>query len=274
MGSAQSYVSSELINVALTGIAIAGAVSISYGRHVKHSDDDISDDPKGRKGRTKGSPGRVSSRVTSSRLSAPRVTKASEVMPGQFDANVPPGATQNSLAPDSVIIKPKKSKRKKNKDAQDAEKISSITGEYQSESSIQTVYKSRMVTKRSPQPHSPRISLGPTLISTPSLDTDDSWTQVGSRHARHSIAVPLPSESDAGGFSASQKDEPSPVRNAAEDDPHDSFLLQQSVLPSSSREVENRKTLAKKLLPRPRIIQPGVDECVVCPLQKFKPHTH
>ena len=273
MGSAQSYISSELINVALTGIAIAGAVGISYGRHVKQNDDGISDNPKKRKGRTKGPPERVSSRVISSGLSGPQVTETSDtIMPGQFDANSPP-VTQNSLAPDNVILKPKKSKRKKNKDAQDAEKISSITAEYHSESSMQTVYKSRIITKRSPQPQTPGIPLRPeipSLISTTSLDTDDSWTQVGSRHPRQPIRVPPygESQSEAG---ASQKDERSPVQNAAEDDPHDSFLLQQSVLPSS-RDVENRKTLAKKLLPRPR--KPGVDECVVTPSFSNFNHTH
>jgi hypothetical protein len=259
MGSAQSYVSSELVGTALTGLVIAGAVAVgitcvSSSGHISPNDESISGDTsisKGKKKRkTKGS---VSSAVTSGELLVAQVADLSVIIPGQFDDR---HVIQDSSAVENVVPKAKKPKRRKTKNTEDAKNL--IPSDYQSESSVQTMPMSRTI-KRSPQPQTPEVTSGPelltsgTLHATISLDTDDSWTRVGSRRGRQPSALRPSGESQSDvGFTTSQKDEFSPVRNAVEDDPHDSFLLQQSMLPSSSRNLENRKTLAEKMLPKPR----------------------
>jgi len=176
--------------------------------------------------------------------------QAVNTIPGQFDVD----PRQDSSVAENVIPKSKKSKRKKNQNAEDPAKNLSIPSEYHSESSIQPV----PMTKRSPQPQTPGVTPGPEMLSprallaTISLDTDSSWTQVGPKRSRKSSTLRPSGESQSeASFTTSQKDESSP-RNTAEDDNHDSFLLQQSTLPSSSWGLQNRRTLAEKLMPNPR----------------------
>ena len=262
MGSAQSYVSSELVGTALTGLVIAGALGISFTRigssstHDNKTDKGTSaDTTKGKKKKqNKGPAGKSTSGATST--SPPQVVYSSDTIPGQFDVN-PRHVAQDSSAAEILIPKAKKPKRKKNKNTEDTAKNLSIPSDYHSESSVP---KSRD-TKRSPQPQTyPEVTQGPEIssralsIATSSLDTDSSWTQVGSKRSRKS-SIPRPSgESPSeASVTTSQKGESSP-RNTAEDDTHDSFLLQQS----STWGSQNRTTVAEKLLPNPR--KTGVEE--------------
>jgi hypothetical protein len=257
MGSAQSYVSSELVGTVLTGLVIAGAVGIGFTRlgsssHVENEGTAGPAFKKGKKKQNKGPAGGAKSGVTASEP-PPQAVYLSNSIPGQFDVN----CRQDSSAAENVISKAKKPKRKKNQNTEVSAKNLSIPSQYHSESSVQQIPLARD-TKRSSHPQTPEVTPGPEILSprallaTISLDTDSSWTQVGSKRNRKSSTLRPSGESQSeASFTTSPKDEISP-RNAAEDDNHDSFLLQQSTLPSSSWASQNQKTLAEKLMPNPR----------------------
>ncbi|KAJ3489453.1 hypothetical protein NLJ89_g11529 [Agrocybe chaxingu] len=125
---------------------------------------------------------------------------------------------------------------------------------------------------QTPNPPTPSTSpqlTRPLHLSTTSLDTDGSWTRVGSRRrdaTASSASVKSAAESTANdtGVAASNNSSPVAERAAAsttEDESQpDSFLLHSS---TRDRTGENRKTLAEKLLPKPR--KTGVDDMLETP---------
>jgi hypothetical protein len=263
MGSAQSSVSSELVGTALTGLVIAGAVGLGFTRlnnsstNVKSDEGPSADSAirKGKKKKQNKAHAGATSAITPTEPSPPQAVYLPNTIPGQFDVN-PRHVTQDSSAAEIPIPKAKKPKRKKNKNTEDTAKNLSIPSDYHSESSVQL-----MPPKRSPQPQSPEVTANsmlssrPLHIATSPVDTDSSWTQVGPQRSRKaSIIRPSGESQSEASFTTSQKDESSP-RNTAEDDSHDSFLLQQ---PASSWGSQDRKTIAEKLLPDPR--KTGLDE--------------
>jgi len=283
MGSTQSYLSPE---AAITVIVVAGAVGLGFTKVGTTTHTAVTSGEgaaqKGKKKKTKVTSGDISAAGSASRTQKstpePRVVTFPEVIPGQFDDTLLQ-TTAESSAPEATVAKSNKSKKKKGKaTASDiAPQHVSASVDYLSESSIKVPSRPKN-TKRashnqqSPQPPSSSTaapSSSPPLarplhLSTASLDTDGSWTRVASRRNRGAAASDdknlhsaEPSTSDAG-ITTSHTGNSSPVAERTEDE---SFLLQQP-RSSASRNSgeENRKTLAEKLLPKPR--KTGVDECV------------
>ena len=268
MGSAQSYISSE---AALTSIVVAGAIGLGYtqiGRSstaVRGSSDTTPQSDKGKKKRAKSSGDSSDKGRTNNDKSQqhPTVLNPLPGIPGQFEPTTSPDSHLSDVAAtSSSLSKAKKPKKKKAKSAVTTDPIvrevaASSSADYSSEISN----KSR--TKNPKRPQQPQLSSSQMTIlqeSTASIDTDESWTRVGSvrRHttlSKNSTAsVDATSDADTG--LTPQTGDSSPVaERGTEGEESSSFLLN-----ISSRESgENpRKTLAEKLLPKPR--RTGVDE--------------
>ncbi|KDR66137.1 hypothetical protein GALMADRAFT_273747 [Galerina marginata CBS 339.88] len=303
MGSAQSYISSE---VALTAIVVAGAIGLGYtqlgpaatstfGAHaVSTADSQATALKKGKKKKQgKGAPsGDISETLSASKsqsqlpqLAQARAVEFAEAIPGQFDATPasPPGTELSAGGLATEALKPKKSKKKAKGKAASAtpelgptQTISSSV-DYLSEASVKAAptknAKRQQTPSQQPQKPPPAASASssaaaltrPQQQSTASLDTDSSWTRVGS-HRRGPTATDAdssalsaeadPTTSDAG-ITPSVTGNSSPVveRRMSTSTEDESFLLNVNVTRGSG---ENRRTLAEKLLPKPR--KTGVDD--------------
>jgi len=143
------------------------------------------------------------------------------------------------------------------------EVAASSSADYSSEISDKSRTKNL---KRQQQPQSPSSQISRLQESTASNDTDGSWTRVGSvrRHtplSKNSTAAFDASTSDADTGLTPQTGNSSPIaERGTEGEESSSFLLD-----IGSRESgENpRKTLAEKLLPKPR--KTGVDDMLETP---------
>ncbi|KAF9554930.1 hypothetical protein CPC08DRAFT_821378 [Agrocybe pediades] len=308
MGSAQSYMSSE---AAITALVVAGAVGLGYKQITSSSGTPASPTPAGtpaegsgstsKKGKKKqkksAAAGDTSETLTASQSqSVPpaRVVAFPEVIPGQFDEPPIPNSTDAFSTPEPGTSSKSKKPKKKSKgkqaaavaDAGVSQATPVVPQELASDSSA-TLSKSkakkrqsaaqqqRQQTQKSSVPSASSSQLSrPLQQSTASLDTDGSWTRVGShRHATDAdSSAPSgevdPATSDAG-ITTSVTGNSSPVRERREEstgtegegegegDDNDSFLL--SVNTGSHRSSgDNRRTLAEKLLPKPR--KTGVDD--------------
>lgn len=272
MGSAQSYISSE---VALTTLVVAGAIGLGYtqiGRSstaVRSNTDATPQSDKGKKKRAKssvvfsgdfsdkGHPNNDKSQTT------PRVLNSLPDFPGQFEPTTSPDSHLSDVAAtSSSLSKAKKPKKKKAKAAVATDPVvrevaASSSADYSSEISNKSRTKNL---KRQQQPQS-SSQMTKLLESTASIDTDGSWTRVGSvrRHtplSKNSTASLDATTSDADTGLTPQTGNSSPIaERGTEGEESPSFLLD-----IGSRESgENpRKTLAEKLSPKPR--RTGVDE--------------
>jgi hypothetical protein len=272
MGSAQSYISSE---AALTTLVVAGAIGLGYtqiGRSSTASTDATPPSDKGKKKRAKSSvvfsgdfldKGLLNSDKSQQHLTTPGVLNLQPGFPGQFEPTISPDSHLSDVAAtSSTLSKAKKPKKKKSKSVVTTDPIvrevaASSSADYSSEISDKSRTKNL---KRQQQPQS-SSQMTRLQESTASNDTDGSWTRVGSVR-RH---TPLPKNSTAS-FDATTSDadtgltpqtgNSSPIaERGTEGEESSSFLLD-----IGSRESgENpRKTLAEKLLPKPR--RTGVDE--------------
>jgi hypothetical protein len=275
MGSAQSYISSE---TALTTLVVAGAIGLGYtqiGRSstaVRSSTDATPRSDKGKKKRAKSSvvfsgdlsdKGHPSNDKSQQHPATPHVLNPLPGFPGQFEpTNSPDSHLSDLAATSSSFSKAKKPKKKKVKAAVTTDPIvrevaASSSADYSSEISNKSRTKNL---KRQPQPQSSSQTTRP-LESTASVDTDESWTRVGSvsRHtplSKNNTASFDFTTSDADTGLTPQTGSSSPItERGTEGEESSSFLLD-----IGSRESgENpRKTLAEKLLPKPR--RTGVDE--------------
>lgn len=270
MGSAQSYISPE---AAVTVAVVAGAIGLGYTQLAPSTSNPNSVSgvaPEGpqKKGKKKkqakagvvsGDISETGSASKSQGFPPPRVVAFPEVIPGQFDAA--PAAVSDSPAQEATASsKSKKTKKKKGK-AASAEPVAqppSTVVDYSSETSIKAKPKSvkRPLPQELPPASSSKLTR-PLQQSTTSIDTDGSWTRVGShRHGpaansadADSAPSAEPTTSDAG-ITPSVTGDSSPVAERADDA---SFLLTAPQSPG-----DNRRTLAEKLLPKPR--KTGVDE--------------
>ena len=272
MGSAQSYISSE---AALTTLVVAGAIGLGYtqiGRTVKSSTDATPQSDKGKKKRSKSGvvfsgdfldKDHSNNDKSQQHPTSPGVLNPQPGLPGQFDHTTSPDShLPDVAATSSSLSKAKKPKKKKAKASVTTDPIvrevaASSSADYSSEISN----KSRTKTpKRQQQPQSSSQTTKP-LESTASIDTDESWTRVGSvrRHtplSKNSTTSFDATTSDADTGLTPQTGNSSPIaERGTEGEESSSFLLD-----IGSRESgENpRKTLAEKLLPKPR--RTGVDE--------------
>lgn len=273
MGSAQSYLTSENAATTIAAILVAGVIGIGYAQVGHTAGKSSSEEPSPKTGkRTKqGSGSSGSQGVSTDNVDVPtsevQVAAFPDVIPGHFETK-----PEDSSPPEAVISKSKKAKRRKAKGAavEDSTKLMLLQSDYNSESSVQAPPKPRNSKRLSQTSQPPKHAIqesepsssGLLRTSNSSIQPEGSWTQVGSRRSRKPSAnkpqIIEPDTSDARA-TTSQTDDPFPIVEHTEDE-HDSFLLQQSALPSSSRDSDlpGRKTLAEKLLPTPR--KTGVDE--------------
>lgn len=268
MGSAQSYISSE---AAFTTLVVAGAIGFGYtqiGRSsaaVKSSTVPTPQSDKGKKKRAKSSvvfSGDISDKGnTINDKSQQHPTSLG--FPGQFEPTVSPDSLLSDVAAtSSSLSKAKKPKKKKAKSAVTTDPIvrevaASSSADYSSEISDKSRTKNQ---KRQQQPQSSSSQMTRLQESTASNDTDGSWTRVGSVR-RH---TPLPKDSTAS-FDATTSDpdtgltpqtgNSSPIAERGTEGEESSFLLD---IDSRESGENPRKTLAEKLLPKPR--KTGVDE--------------
>lgn len=232
MGSAQSYLPQEPA-AALTVVVVMGAIGLAYrtqGDHAAaHNSNAIVDPPskptakKDKKKKKKPAKSVVTTREVHAideamPSSKPLNVALPDVIPGQFDV----------------------------KSVQPIEEPSSV-----SEGRASAFKKSRpKKAKASTSEETPRTTKLEPLVQTTSIDTDSSWMRVGSRRGENPVRNGLQSmDHSLGGtnITTSQTDTSS-VASRTDDEALDSFLLQQHTLPSTN----NRKTLAEKLLPKPR----------------------
>ena len=270
MGSAQSYISSE---AALTTLVIAGAIGLGYTQTGRSSTtvgsiDATPQSDKGKKKRAKPSvvfSGDFSDKGHTENDKSQHLTDLNPLLgfPGQFEPTTSPDSHLSDVAAtSSSLSKAKKSKKKKGKSAATTDPIvrevaASSSADYSSEISNKSRTKNL---KRQQQPQS-SSQMTRLQDSTASIDTDGSWTRVGfdRRHiplSKNSTASFDATTSDVDTGLTPQTGSSSPVaERGTEEEESPSFLLD-----IGSREsAENpRKTLAEKLLPKPR--KTGVDE--------------
>lgn len=306
MGSAQSYISSE---AAITALVLAGAVGLGYKQITSTPTAASPPTPAGtseegqggtqKKGKKKKQGKSTVSGDISETLSAsnsqsvppPRLVAFPEVIPGQFDTSPLLKSTDDLSTPEPASASKPKKPKKKSKGKQttpvpnaDVSQVTSAGAEQASDSSAtpskskkrQTASQQQSEKRSTPSTSSSQLTR-PLQQSTASLDTDGSWTRVGS-HRRATDAdssAPSgevdPTTSDAG-ITPSVTGNSSPVleRRASTSTEDESFLL--NVNTSSRNSGDNRRTLAEKLLPKPR--KTGVDElrlfCVFVHINSFR----
>ena len=291
MGSAQSYISSE---TALTTLVIAGSIGLGYIQlgHGSTStsagtnptaqadkSEKLTSDGKKKKKQVKSSvvlSGDISDKVhpptndrsrqnPSKTLAEPeRVVNAVPSFPGQFESTPsrdPELLDMGATAASPSVSKAKKSKKKKAKPATTTDPIvqevaASSSADYSAAST-----KSRTKSaKRQQQPQSSSQMTRP-LPSTTSIDTDGSWTRIGSSRRQTPLTKNVTTSrdvttSDVDMGLTSQTGNSSPIaERSTEGEDSSSFLLD---IGSRESDENHRKTLAEKLLPKPR--KTAVDE--------------
>ena len=296
MGSAQSYIMSP--EGALTALVMAGAIGLGYTQLSGPTDQPAITGPppevggsenaavakpatkKGQKKSSKASAGEVSE--TGSATKSKELQIVEKVIPGQFD-DVTPTPTSDAPQPPPT----KKSKKKKKGKAveqppsePESAPVSSAI-DYLSESSIKEagIRPKKQQSQGGEQQPSPKpSSSGVTLTPAPqltrplqqsmtSIDTDGSWTRVGrgkgksAGGASHSAPQTSTTTSDAATSPTADSSPVTGLSTAAtldEDRGEEaSFLLNVNERERDSGD-NHRRTLAEKLLPKPR--KTGVDE--------------
>lgn len=287
MGSAQSYISSE---AAFTTLVVAGAIALGYTQigHGSAPSATVSTTPQVdksgqatkkkqaepsvvlggnilQKRRANSNTKSAHPITTSTSFAEPgRVTNAPVILPGQFESTVAPDSQLSDLAPapSSSLSKNKKSKKKKAKLSTTDPVVQQVaapsSADYSSEISIKEKTKN---TKRQQQlqPSSSQTT-GP-LQEPTSIDTDGSWTRVGPARRSTTLSKNSPtsldvttSDADTGLTPHTGNSSPIAERDT-EGEEHSSFLLD---IGSRDSGENRRKTLAEKLLPKPR--KTGIDE--------------
>jgi hypothetical protein len=273
MGSAQSYLPEETAT-ALTVVVVMGAIGLACRtQNVSAGDSnasiDVSATPmvKNRKKKKKQDKLgdtthklRVDDDTEPMQISKTRNIAVPDVIPGQFDVKP---TRESSLIEDRPPAY-KKSNRKKASNLEETPKTNSLHPNSFIESPRQTARNRRSSQKRqAPNTSPPEITpqSSETLhVSTTSIDTDGSWTRVGSRRVEHS---PRNMDHGLGDIKITTlQTDTSSFASHTEDEAHDSFLLQQHTPSPTNRESDltNKKTLAEKLLPKPK--KSKVDEWV------------
>lgn len=274
MGSVQSYLSSQTTTVVLV---VAGAITYGVANKILHqhqfqppSPQAVADSAQSpgpststskkskKKKQSTGAPSQSSTATSPQGASSnvkPNIVAFPEVIPGGFEPSPSPFEAETSSAPKAT-----KSKKKKGKKAgAGGSRNLSAEIDVQSDSSA-TAPESHVSTTSRPKRKSPAPKSTP--ASTSLLDTDGPWTRVEPRKRQapqqpqqdqSTLAVGegpggvTTTTSDAG-VTTSVTGNSSPVADRTEDESH-------SRQPTTS---ENRRTLAEKLVPKPR--KTGVDE--------------
>ena len=257
----------------MTTLVVVGAIGLGYtqiGRGsttVRNSTDATPKSDKGKKKRAK--PGVVFSGEFSDKgndKSQQPITTSPILnpLPGQFEpATSPDSHLSDVAATSSSLSKAKKSKKKKAKALVTTDpivrEVASSSADYSSEISNKSKTKT-LKRQQQPQSSSPMTKLPE---STASIDTDGSWTRVGSVRrqtplSKNSAASFDATTSDADTGLTPQTGDSSPVAErgtGTEGEESSSFLLD---IGTQEFSENPRKTLAEKLLPKPR--RTAVDE--------------
>ncbi len=230
MGSAQSYI--PLGTAVVAGAAAYGYAQLNKPAPVSQAPSTSASSSKKQKQKKKvGAGGSTKEEVPAE----PSVVSFPPVVPGDFDAAS--AAPSDSADRPAAAGKPKKKKK--------AKKTSPVSADAQSESSATAPESSARKPRKSATPK-------------PAALDDDGWTRVETRkkaerdaakagEGRPQLGV---STSDAG-ITTSVTGNSSPVTERTEDE---SALADSGI-------SENRRTLAERLLPKPR--KTGVEECVL-----------
>jgi hypothetical protein len=265
MGAAQSYVTSE---AAVTVVLVAGAIGFGYTQvsHGSSSTSSTSHSPAGSNAAGKKGKKKKGSDASSPELaptaSLPRPAPPTAI-PGGFDT-----PTVSTPTPAVVDMPPPKHKKSKKKKKGKAAPVSTASGPtapdaastagYHSDSSAEHQQpKAKRPQKSSPS--SSQLTRTPALPSTISIDTDGSWTRVGSsRRKQSTVSAGMVSTSDgpsgpsadptSDAVTTSVTGNSSPVAERTEDEG----------LVYNAQGPEMRRPLAERLLPKPR--KTGVDE--------------
>lgn len=265
MGSAQSFVTPE---VALTTALVAGAIGIGYNQMSHGSSSSATataGTPTGKKGKKKKSTEPPSSESVPALVeSKSRPTPV--VIPGEFD-------TSTVSTPTPAVVEktqPKLKKSKKKKRGKSSAASTAATGATALDASSAAGYHSDSSAEH-PQPKSKRSqSSSPSssqmtgFQSTILIDTDGSWTRVGSiRRKQHAAGAASTSEGPSGpsadpttsdaGLTTSLTGNSSPIADRTEDE---------GLLHNSREGPETRRPLAERL-PKPR--KTGVDDMLETP---------
>ena len=289
MGSAQSYISSE---AALTTLVLAGAIGLGYTQighgsastaapgsattPQTHKPKQPTKNQKKKK-QTNSSAGLSSSGdisengrtnindksqqllVIASTPTEPGRAVNAPGLPGQFEPTPSPDSQVSDVVASSSMSKAKKPKKKKAKATDPIVHAASSSADYSSEVLTKSKTKN-MKRQQQPEPSSSQITR-PLQQSTASIETDESWTRVGpvrrdTRLSKNSSASFDATTSDADTGLTPQTGNSSPVAGrTTEGEESSSFLLD---LESRESGENRRKTLAEKLLPKPR--KTGVEE--------------
>ena len=180
----------------------------------------------------------------------PIVVAFPTILPGQFDAD--------SIASDAQPAPQSKQKSKKKKGKG---KDKPTTADASSAESSTPVPPSKPKQKRS-SPADPSTSAKSTLKSPPSIDTgtDGSWTRVESHNRKAKQATGGELQPSLSVTTETETGESSPVAEKTTDEDRVEGVR-------AGWANENRRTLAEKILPKPR--KTAVDECVQLTLHSF-----
>lgn len=253
MGSSQSLLSPEAV---ITALVVAGAVGLGYQKINARVAPTSGGGGGAKKDKKKKRAPKVDNPpVEASSAAIPTVVAFPAVIPGGFE-------TADTHEDEPAGPKPKKAKKKKAKSATPAASTTTSTSNSQvipppaaaGYNSASSVEPSQRKAKRTHQTSSSSSQHNRPLQSSISIDTDGSWTRVESGHRSRGAASTSegPSAevttSDAG-ITTPVTGNSSPLAERTEDE---------GLLYSTRDSPGNRRTLAEKMLPKPR--KTGVDE--------------
>jgi hypothetical protein len=229
--------------VALTAVAVVGAIGFAYTQFNQKPNTSAPPSSGAKKGKKK-----KQSAASSDSADIPATSSSQtgaqdvSVLPGQFDPTTP----QEVDAPADTIPapKPKKGKKKKGKGINETAATISSADNHSESSAGQSKPKAK-------RPSSAQLAKS-LKQSTTSIDTDGSWTRVEPRRrTTHETASASASGEGASGPSAdlTNSDAATTTSSVMERAEDESFTVGQ-----------NRRTLAEKMLPKPR--KTAVDESV------------
>lgn len=256
MGSSQSLLSSE---AALTALVVAGAIGLGYqkinaGTETARVTSTSASGGGAKKDKKKKKAPQVDNPpVETPPAAIPTVVAFPAVIPGGFE-------TPDTHEDEPAGPKPKKAKKKKTKSATPAASNTTSTSNSQvipppaGYNSASSVEPSQRKAKRTHQTPSSSSQHNRPLQSSISIDTDGSWTRVES--GRRSRGAASTSEGPSAEVTTSDAGITTPVTGNSS--PLAERTEDEGLLYSTRDSPGNRRTLAERMLPKPR--KTGVDE--------------
>ncbi|KAH6910504.1 hypothetical protein BKA70DRAFT_1100620 [Coprinopsis sp. MPI-PUGE-AT-0042] len=261
MGSALSTISSEL---AISLLVAVGALGLGLGYCLRsipaqpHTTAGSTEGQGSKKKKKKKAAGPAQSdageaaplgRDASAAISA-QVVAFPDVVPGQFDTTPEP----TSELAESQLSTAGKSKKQKKKKAKGQETESPAPIPTTSVDQKVATTSTKPAKAKSQKVNTKGLAGPPVQETSASVDTDGSWTRVKPRRKGDPAQHPLEASTSDAGITTSATGNSSPVAERTEDE----------TLSSNPRNSgDNRRTLAEKLLPKPR--KTGVEDLLETP---------